>query len=115
MEADAAKPNGRTTSFLESALGNLGVLLETDPGARARLQLAAEGIAGSLLPAAQTQLADFIAAVVANWDSDTIVERLELRVGSDLQYVRINGTVVGFLVGGVVYAVLRAIFGHVSF
>ena len=115
MEADAAKPNGRTTAFLESALGNLGVLLETDPGARARLQLAAEGIAGSLLPAAQTQLADFIAAVVANWDSDTIVERLELRVGSDLQYVRINGTVVGFLVGGVVYAVLRAIFGHVSF
>ncbi len=115
MEADAARPNGRTIAFLESALGNLGVLLETDPGARARLQQAAAGIAASLLPAAQTQLADFIAEVVANWDSDTIVERLELRVGRDLQYVRINGTLVGFLVGGLVYAALRATFGTVSF
>ena len=115
LEADSARPNGRTIAFLESALANLGVLLETDPGARARLQQAAEGITGSLLPAAQAQLSDFIADVIANWDSDTIVDRLELRVGSDLQYVRINGTLVGFLVGGLVYAALRATFGHVSF
>ncbi len=115
MEADAARPNGRTIAFLERSLANLGILLETDPAAQARLQQAAAAIAGSLLPAAQTQLADFIAEVVANWDSDTIVDRLELRVGRDLQYVRINGTLVGFLVGGLVYAALRATFGPVSF
>jgi uncharacterized membrane-anchored protein YjiN (DUF445 family) len=101
--------------FLEAALANLGVMLETDPAARARLQRAAGGIAGSLLPAAQAQLADFIADVVGNWDAATITEKLELRVGKDLQYVRINGTLVGFLVGGLVYGVLRATFGHVSF
>jgi uncharacterized membrane-anchored protein YjiN (DUF445 family) len=38
-----------------------------------------------------------------------------LRVGKDLQFVRVNGTLVGFLVGGILYAVLRATFGHVSF
>ena len=60
-------------------------------------------------------MSDFIAGVVANWDTETITERLELRIGRDLQYVRINGTVVGFLVGGVVWALLYATFGHVSF
>jgi uncharacterized membrane-anchored protein YjiN (DUF445 family) len=115
LEADASRPNGRTVVFLEGALANLGVMLETDQAARARLQQAASGIAGSLLPAAQGQLADFIADVVGNWDAATITEKLELRVGKDLQYVRINGTLVGFLVGGLVYGVLRATFGHVSF
>ena len=37
-----------------------------------------------------------------------------LKVGKDLQYVRINGTLVGFLAGGLVYAALRATFGHVG-
>ena len=68
-----------------------------------------------LLPSAQMQIADFIAGAVGSWDSATITDRLELRVGKDLQYVRINGTIVGFIVGGLVYAVLRATFGHVSF
>ena len=41
MEADAARPSGRTVAFLESALGNLGAMLENDAAARARLQSAA--------------------------------------------------------------------------
>ncbi len=115
LEADAARPSGRTVAFLEGALGNLGRLLETDPAARERLQSAAGGIAVSLLPAAQARLSDFIAEVVANWDAATITDKLELHVGKDLQFVRVNGTLVGFLVGGLVYAVLRATFGTVSF
>ncbi len=115
MEQDAARPDGRTVALIEGALANLGTLLETDEGVRARLQRAAEGVVASLLPAAQGQISDFIADVVAGWDADTLTERLELRVGKDLQYVRINGTLVGFLVGGLLYAVLRATFGYVSF
>ena len=115
LEADAANPTGRTLAAIEAALANLGAMLEGDPAARARVQIAAEGVVHSLLPAAQTQLAQFIAAVVGGWDTKTITEKLELRVGKDLQYVRINGTLVGFLVGGLLYAVLRAVFGYVSF
>ena len=58
---------------------------------------------------------EVIGRIVGGWDAATITERIELRVGKDLQYVRINGTLVGFLVGGLVYAALRATFGHVSF
>jgi uncharacterized membrane-anchored protein YjiN (DUF445 family) len=115
METDAGRPSGRTVAFIEGALANLGVMLEADPAARDRVHAGVEAVVLSLLPAAQTRLADFIAQVVAGWDTETIVERLELRIGKDLQYVRINGTLVGFLVGGLLYLALRAGFGHVSF
>jgi uncharacterized membrane-anchored protein YjiN (DUF445 family) len=113
LEVDAARPNGRTVAWLEGALGNLGGMLEADPESRARVQRVTEGVVESLLPTAQARVADFIASVVAGWDTDTITERLELRVGSDLQYVRVNGTLVGFLVGGLLYALLLAVFGRV--
>jgi uncharacterized membrane-anchored protein YjiN (DUF445 family) len=115
LEADAAKPEGRTVAYLEGALANLGWMLESDPAARAQVQRAAEAIVARLLPAAQVHLAEFIAKVVAGWDTETITDRLELRVGKDLQFVRVNGTLVGFLVGGLLYWLLRAGFGHVSF
>jgi uncharacterized membrane-anchored protein YjiN (DUF445 family) len=115
LEVDAAKPNGRTVAYLEGALGNLGAMLETDPGARARVEAASAGITNELLPAAREKLSGFIAQVVGGWDTKTLVDRLELRVGKDLQYVRMNGTLVGFVVGGLLYAVLRAGFGHASF
>jgi uncharacterized membrane-anchored protein YjiN (DUF445 family) len=110
VEADIAKPNGRVVAYVEASFANMGAILEADPGARARLQTAAEGIIRSLLPTAQIRIAEFIGQVVANWDTETIVDRLELRVGRDLQYIRMNGTIVGFLIGGLLYAVLDTLF-----
>jgi uncharacterized membrane-anchored protein YjiN (DUF445 family) len=115
LEADAGRPSGRTAAYIEGALANLGVMLEADPAARERVHAAVEAVVLSVLPTAQMRLSDFIAKVVAGWDTETIVERLELRIGKDLQYVRVNGTLVGFLVGGLLYLALRAGFGHVSF
>ena len=112
LEQDAARPGGHTMAVIEGALTNLGTFLAEDPAARARLQAAAEGTLATMLPSAQTQLADFIAEVVAGWDAETITDKLELRVGRDLQFVRVNGTLVGFLVGGGLFLLLRAVFGH---
>jgi uncharacterized membrane-anchored protein YjiN (DUF445 family) len=115
LEADIARPNGRVVAYIEGALGNLGAILEADPIARGRLQAAVEGIVRSLLPTAQVRIAEFIGQVVANWDTATVVDRLELRVGKDLQYIRMNGTIVGFLIGGLLYAALDTLFGHTAF
>ncbi|MDE2515929.1 MAG: DUF445 domain-containing protein [Rhodospirillales bacterium] len=104
LEADLTRQHSRVTDWMEGALANLGTLLAEDAPTRARLDGAAGRIAASLLPSAQTRLADFIAEVVAGWDSATITENLELRVGPDLQFVRINGTLVGFLAGGMLEA-----------
>jgi uncharacterized membrane-anchored protein YjiN (DUF445 family) len=115
LEADAARPNGRTVAFAEGALANLGAMLESDPVARQRVQQAAERIVAGLLPSAQERLSEFIAHVVGGWDAATLTDRLEIRVGKDLQFVRVNGTLVGFLLGALLYAVLRAGFGNAGF
>jgi uncharacterized membrane-anchored protein YjiN (DUF445 family) len=114
LTADAANPEGRTVQVLAGMLGNLGEVLANDPAARERLNRAAEGVLMALLPNARAQLSDFIAGVVRGWDTATVTEKIELRVGKDLQYVRINGTLVGFLVGGVLFALLTAAFGRVA-
>jgi uncharacterized membrane-anchored protein YjiN (DUF445 family) len=115
MEADAGRPNGRAVQLIEGALANLGELLAHDQAARARVQLGAERMLVQLLPAAQANLADFIAEVLGGWDTATLTDRLELRVGKDLQYVRVNGTLVGFLIGGLLYAALHVAYGAGGF
>ena len=112
LEADAARPSGHTATLLEDAVRSLGNMLANDPAASARVQRATQRLVTRALPATQTQVAGFIADVIASWDTATLTDRIELRVGRDLQYVRMNGTLVGFLVGGLAYAVLVAIFGR---
>jgi uncharacterized membrane-anchored protein YjiN (DUF445 family) len=115
LEADAANPSGRTAQLVAGAFANAGTLLAEDPEARARLEAGAQRVLLALLPNARLKLADFIAGVVRGWDTATVTERIELRVGRDLQYVRMNGTLVGFLVGGALFALLHALFGRVAF
>ena len=54
------------------------------------------------------RLGAFIAGVVRSWNARTLVGKLELQVGRDLQYIRINGTLVGGLVGLVIHGVAVA-------
>ena len=50
-------------------------------------------------------IGDLIATSVQSWDKKEIAEKLELEVGKDLQFIRINGTVVGGFVGLIIYFV----------
>ncbi len=112
LEADAMQPHGRTVAVIESALVSLADVLGRDETARARVNGAVERLVISMLPAAQAQLAGFIGQVVSAWDAPTITEKLELRVGKDLQYIRVNGTLVGFLLGALISLLLLALPGH---
>jgi uncharacterized membrane-anchored protein YjiN (DUF445 family) len=53
------------------------------------------------------EIGRMIASVVASWDVHSVVDKLELQVGADLQYIRINGTVVGGLVGLMIFTLSR--------
>jgi len=55
----------------------------------------------------RAEIAAFIRKVVENWDAETLVKRIELQVGRDLQYIRINGTLVGGLVGLIIFSMAR--------
>ena len=45
------------------------------------------------------------------WDPAETTQKIELQVGRDLQYIRLNGTIVGALAGVVIYTVAHAIIG----
>lgn len=107
LEMDAANPHGRSVAVIEAALGNLSEVLAQNAAAQGKLNNAVQGMVLRMLPSAQAEGAKFIGHVIGAWDAKTITEKLELRVGKDLQYIRVNGTLVGFLLGAVLNLVLR--------
>jgi uncharacterized membrane-anchored protein YjiN (DUF445 family) len=106
---DLAAPGSRTRAALGQGLASLGRTLAADPDMRRRLHGAIEHVAFAVVPW-RGQIASLIAEVVRNWDADTVAARLELAMGSDLQYIRMNGTLVGALVGCVLFLIARFAF-----
>ena len=53
----------------------------------------------------KNRVSQFIADKVKSWDSKQMVDKLELSVGRDLQFIRINGTLVGGCIGLIIYIV----------
>lgn len=53
------------------------------------------------------EIAGFIENTIKSWDAQEISQKLELEVGKDLQFIRINGMLVGGIIGGVIYAIER--------
>ncbi|KFL90339.1 DUF445 domain-containing protein [Acetobacter malorum] len=111
VEADVEDPDGRIASLVEEGLTHITAQLREDPVMRQRIMASVDKATIKALPFVRERMADFIARVVAGWDAVQIAEKLELRVGKDLQYVRFNGTLVGFGVGALLFAVLRLLFG----
>ncbi|MDE2239671.1 MAG: DUF445 domain-containing protein [Rhodospirillales bacterium] len=112
LEMDAANPHGRSVAVIEAALANLADVLGRDEAAQARLNEATQNIVIRMLPSAQAEGAKFIGGVIGAWDAKTITEKLELRVGKDLQYIRVNGTMVGFLLGAALNLLFRMLPPH---
>ena len=53
------------------------------------------------------RIGDFISDTVKNWEGKELSQKLEMEVGKDLQFIRINGTLVGGMVGLVIYALTQ--------
>jgi uncharacterized membrane-anchored protein YjiN (DUF445 family) len=97
--------------WLATSAGALGRWLEEDPLRRARINRRLRLLALRTILPRRAEIGAYIAAVVDNWDTSTLVNRLELQVGKDLQYIRINGTLVGGLVGLLIFTLSRAFGG----
>lgn len=97
-------PGGRP---LERALTEFGVaLLENDP-LLTELDEVVIDVAARAVERYRNEIGGLIAQTVAGWDPDATSRRFELAVGRDLQFVRINGTLVGGLVGLAIYTLWR--------
>lgn len=93
---------------IERALTALGEHAKHDPALIARIDAAVADVAVYLVARYQDEVADLIAHTVASWDPEITSRRVELAIGRDLQFIRINGTLVGGLAGLLIYLVSRA-------
>lgn len=93
---------------VEGVLG-MADRLQHDPGWRTRAQHLLEALAEPVATIGQREVGGMIEATVERWDAEDTSRRLELWLGRDLQFVRINGTVVGALVGIVLHAITRVL------
>ncbi|WP_245634404.1 DUF445 domain-containing protein [Janibacter corallicola] len=89
----------------DQLLGNLGEHLATDPVWQQRLEGYLGEVVAFFVNTYGDELAEVISVTVERWDADEASRRIELFVGRDLQFIRINGTVVGALAGLAIHTV----------
>ncbi|WP_238348554.1 DUF445 domain-containing protein [Ornithinimicrobium pratense] len=86
-----------------SALRDLGARVVTDGGLRAKLDEWTADTVVALVERYGPEITSVISSTIERWDAREASEKIELHVGRDLQFIRINGTVVGALVGLVIH------------
>lgn len=105
---DAASPLRRRVS---AALVEIGERLATDAGLQRRIDARVTEAAAVVVDRHRADIASIITDTVERWDAAETTEKIELMVGRDLQYIRLNGTVVGALAGLLIYTIAHATLG----
>ena len=90
---------------LERGLGTALESVLARPALRRQIDDVCIQVIGALVASHRDDVGSLIARTVSGWDPNVAVRRLELAVGSDLQFIRINGTIVGGLVGLLIHTV----------
>lgn len=85
--------------------------LQEDPELRASLDRRITGAAAFLADNYAGEVTAIISETVERWDAEEASEKIELMVGKDLQFIRLNGTIVGALAGLAIYTVNQLLFG----
>jgi uncharacterized membrane-anchored protein YjiN (DUF445 family) len=80
-----------------------------DDASREALDARVAEIAARLISDLRPAIGGFVTEVIASWEPAELIARFEAEVGRDLQYIRINGAVLGSLIGGAIYGVNAAL------
>lgn len=101
--SETEDPQSDIRRSAESLTVRGGEVLRDDPVIRDKVNEALQKFTGHVATHYAQDLTDVISSTVARWDTDEMSRRVELQVGRDLQFIRINGTVVGALAGLAIY------------
>ena len=93
------------------ALAQIGERLRTDAGLQRRVDTWVTDAVVFVVDRHRHDIASIITDTVERWDAEDTTRKIELMVGRDLQYIRLNGTVIGALAGVAIYTVAHAILG----
>lgn len=104
LRENLAADNSTLARYAQGALQALGQRLASDASLRDALNEHLLAAADELAASLRVGITSHIAQTVKAWDDEQLVYTLELHVGRDLQFIRINGTVVGGLIGLALHA-----------
>ncbi len=105
MLARLRRPAGESSGQLAEALAELGRHLRDDPALQLQINRFARRTLVGVSVRYGDQIVRLVSETVKRWDARTVTDRIEGAVGRDLQFIRINGTLVGGLVGVVIHVV----------
>ena len=100
----ARNPDAAMAGKLGEVLQSMGQSLESDPRLKGAINMFARRAVSGMAASYGGSIVKLVSETVRRWDAQTITDRLETTVGRDLQYIRINGTLVGGMVGLVLHA-----------
>lgn len=103
LTAAAEQPESDLRKRLEQIALSAGMRLNSDPEVGQQVDAWVSTLALHLAERSGPEVASLIETTVERWDADETSQRLELQVGRDLQFIRINGTIVGALVGVMIH------------
>ena len=109
LRIQAADPESELRRRLASALSAGGRRLGSDPRLQESLERVVESAARALADQFHDELAGLVTGTIQRWDAEQTSSQLELLLGRDLQFIRINGTVVGAGVGLALHAIAMAL------
>ncbi|MER7759523.1 DUF445 domain-containing protein [Streptomyces sp. NPDC097619] len=94
---------------VRTSLISLGARLATDGRLQSKVEGWIEGALVHVVTRYRTEITSLITDTVAGWDAEHTSRKIEAHIGRDLQFIRINGTVVGALAGLLIYTVSQAL------
>ncbi len=103
----AENPDAYAPGTIERALNAFGEAVLADPVLLAKVDGVIADVALALVERYQGEVAQLISQTVAGWDPQATSRRIELAIGKDLQFIRINGTLVGGLAGLALYSLSK--------
>ena len=103
----AGDPTSPLRRRVERALVSAAESVTADPQLQAKIDAWVQSAVGYLVEQYRHEVADLISTTVEKWDAQDTSTRIETQIGRDLQFIRINGTLVGGLVGLILHTVSR--------
>jgi uncharacterized membrane-anchored protein YjiN (DUF445 family) len=111
IEQLLADPNGTLRSTLTDSIIQVAVRIRDDQVLQNKMNQWMVRVARHISENYSQEIISVITETVRGWDAEDTSNKIELQVGRDLQFIRINGTVVGSLAGLAIYTVSVLLFG----
>ncbi|MGW2741996.1 DUF445 domain-containing protein [Streptomyces sp. NPDC001450] len=94
---------------VRAALLSLGSRMAAEPKVQEKVDSWVEGVAVHIVTTYRKEITSLITDTVAGWDAEHTTRKIEAHIGRDLQFIRINGTVVGSLAGLLIYVISQSL------